>query len=86
MSTEQALLGALHDDPGDDATWLVLADLLEEQGARAAAELMRLLRALRGMPEGERPQAEADGPGEAARGRAAERAEAASTASAWSWR
>jgi uncharacterized protein (TIGR02996 family) len=46
MNTEQALLGALHDDPGDETSWLVLADWLEEQGEPDRAELLRAQRRL----------------------------------------
>jgi uncharacterized protein (TIGR02996 family) len=44
---EEALLQAVHDDPTDEAPWLVLADWLEEQGDRRA-ELLRLQLRLRG--------------------------------------
>jgi uncharacterized protein (TIGR02996 family) len=60
MNDEGALLAALHDDPNDETTWLVLSDLLEEQGQDPQAELVRLLRVLRAMSEGEREKAEAE--------------------------
>src|SRR5689334_12668099 len=44
---EQVLMQALHDDPADDTTWLVLADWLEEQGQAERAELTRLRVTLR---------------------------------------
>lgn len=44
---EQAFLAALHDDPAEEATWLALADWLEENGRSAQAEYLRLHRALR---------------------------------------
>ena len=31
MELEQAILEALHEDPADEASWLVLADCLEDQ-------------------------------------------------------
>jgi uncharacterized protein (TIGR02996 family) len=43
------LLAGLHDDPADDALWLVVADWLEENGEEDRAELVRLNRALRGV-------------------------------------
>ncbi len=59
MNDEAALLAALHDDPNDETTWLVLSDLLEEQGRDDQAELTRKLRALRSMSEDDREPAEA---------------------------
>jgi uncharacterized protein (TIGR02996 family) len=52
MNLEQAILQALHDNPGDEASWLALTDWLEEQGCPRRAELLRLHRGLRGAPEG----------------------------------
>jgi uncharacterized protein (TIGR02996 family) len=46
MDTRQTLLQALHDDPGDDVTWLALADWLEENAEADRAELIRLHRSL----------------------------------------
>ncbi len=51
------LLAALADDPADDLLWLAVADLLEEGGEPARAELMRLGRRLRGMPLGKERRA-----------------------------
>jgi uncharacterized protein (TIGR02996 family) len=48
---EEVLLQALHEDPADDATRLVLADWLEEQG-NVRGELLRLHVALRQRPAG----------------------------------
>ncbi|MBY0230930.1 MAG: formylglycine-generating enzyme family protein, partial [Gemmataceae bacterium] len=45
------LLSALHLDPADDLLWLAVADRLEETGQPLRAELLRLNRRLRGMPE-----------------------------------
>jgi formylglycine-generating enzyme len=42
MNMESVLLGAVRDDPGDRAPWLVLADWLEENGQLPRAELLRL--------------------------------------------
>jgi uncharacterized protein (TIGR02996 family) len=54
------LLEALHERPGDDALWLVLADWLEEHDDPRRAALLRDVRGLRGVEEGpERIQAEA---------------------------
>ena len=47
VDLEQALLQAIHDNPTDDMSWLVLADWLEEQGD-PRAELLRLQHQLRG--------------------------------------
>src|SRR5262249_39520999 len=47
MDTESALLSALHASPGDDVSWLALADWLEEQGEAPRAELLRLTTMLR---------------------------------------
>ena len=60
MNDEAALLEALHDDPNDETTWLVLSDLLEEQGRVGQAELTRMLRAMRAMTEEEREAVEAE--------------------------
>jgi uncharacterized protein (TIGR02996 family) len=51
MSTDRDhLLDALHVDPNDQAAWLVLADWLEEYDDPRRAELLRLVRRLRGQP------------------------------------
>jgi uncharacterized protein (TIGR02996 family) len=42
MSREESFLQALHDNPADEATWLILADWLEEQGD-PRGELLRLV-------------------------------------------
>lgn len=56
---ETSLLQALHDDPTDDATWLVLADWLEEHGD-PRAELVRLSQQLHGdLPTSRREKLEA---------------------------
>jgi uncharacterized protein (TIGR02996 family) len=47
---EAVFLSALHADPGDEATWLALADWLEEDGQADRAELVRLVRRLRPLP------------------------------------
>jgi uncharacterized protein (TIGR02996 family) len=52
MDTLAALLAALHDQPGDDVTWLALTDWLEENGEPARAELLRLQRSLPGLRPG----------------------------------
>jgi uncharacterized protein (TIGR02996 family) len=39
---EAGFLQALHEEPGDEATWLALSDWLEESGAPDRAELTRL--------------------------------------------
>src|SRR5690349_5093455 len=52
MDPEPALLQALHDNPADETSWLVLADWLEESGAPGRAELVRVQRALRGLSRG----------------------------------
>jgi uncharacterized protein (TIGR02996 family) len=52
MSDLSRLLAALHATPGDDVLWLAVADCLEEGGEPGRAELLRLSRRLRGMPEG----------------------------------
>jgi uncharacterized protein (TIGR02996 family) len=46
MNTEHALLQALHDDPADETSWLVLSDWLEEHGEPRRAELLRAQRQL----------------------------------------
>jgi uncharacterized protein (TIGR02996 family) len=48
-SVEEVFLQALHAEPGDETTWLALADWLEEDGQGPRAELVRLLRRLRGL-------------------------------------
>jgi uncharacterized protein (TIGR02996 family) len=53
MTLEQ-LLSCLNQTPGDDLLWLALADCLEEGGQPDRAELVRLNRWLRGMPEGDK--------------------------------
>src|SRR5262245_31788152 len=53
MDPLPVLLQALHADPADEAAWLALADALEEQGQPARAQLARLQRSVRPMPEGE---------------------------------
>ena len=53
MDSGQALLKALHDDPGDEVTWSALADWLEESGEAARAAFLRLHRRLRDLPEGD---------------------------------
>jgi uncharacterized protein (TIGR02996 family) len=56
---EESLLQALHDDPADDAGWLVLADWLEEQGD-PRADVVRLSQQLRAdRPHREREALEA---------------------------
>jgi uncharacterized protein (TIGR02996 family) len=47
---EAAFLQALHADPTDEATWLALADWLEDDGQVERAELVRLVRRLRTLP------------------------------------
>jgi uncharacterized protein (TIGR02996 family) len=49
MDVEQAVLQALHDNPTDETSWLVLADWLEENDQAAVAEMARLHRRLRGL-------------------------------------
>src|SRR4051794_2031617 len=44
---ENAFLSALHEDPGDEVTWLALADWLEEAGQGERAEMIRHVRRLR---------------------------------------
>jgi uncharacterized protein (TIGR02996 family) len=51
---EAAFLAALHAEPNDEATWLALADWLEEDGQADRAELVRLVRRLRPLPVMER--------------------------------
>jgi uncharacterized protein (TIGR02996 family) len=50
MTLDQ-LLSCLNQTPGDDVLWLALADRLEEEGQPQRAELVRLNRRLREMPE-----------------------------------
>src|SRR3954470_2345402 len=57
MDTEAAILQALHDDPADEASWLALADWLEESGRAKQAELLRLHRAVREGPAAPRYEA-----------------------------
>jgi uncharacterized protein (TIGR02996 family) len=47
---EEAFLQALHAEPNDEATWLALADWLEEYDQEQRAELVRLVRRLRALP------------------------------------
>jgi uncharacterized protein (TIGR02996 family) len=47
---EAAFLAALHAEPNDEATWLALADWLDEDGQADPAELVRLVRHLRALP------------------------------------
>ena len=47
---EAAFLAALHESPGDEVTWLALADWLEEDGQGLRAELVRIGRRLRALP------------------------------------
>jgi uncharacterized protein (TIGR02996 family) len=47
---EAAFLAALHAEPNDEATWLALADWLDEDGQADRAELVRLVRRLRPLP------------------------------------
>src|SRR4051812_18186393 len=47
------LLEAIHEKPTDDGLWLILADWLEEYDDPRRAELLRLVRGLRGVEEGE---------------------------------
>jgi uncharacterized protein (TIGR02996 family) len=47
---EAAFLAALHAEPNDEATWLALADWLDEDGRADRAELVRLVRRLRVLP------------------------------------
>src|SRR5438067_190666 len=50
VMNEAPFLSALHDDPADEASWLALADWLDEDGRSAQAELLRLHRAVRQGP------------------------------------
>jgi uncharacterized protein (TIGR02996 family) len=61
MDMQAALLAALHDDAADELTWQALADCLEEQGQSDRAELLRLHRALRSLPEDARRLAAEEG-------------------------
>jgi uncharacterized protein (TIGR02996 family) len=47
MDIEQAVLQAIHDNPSDETSWLVLADWLEENGQTDRADMLRLHRQLR---------------------------------------
>ena len=47
MDIEKAVLQAIHDNPTDETSWLVLADWLEENDAPDRAEMVRLHQALR---------------------------------------
>jgi uncharacterized protein (TIGR02996 family) len=47
---EAAFLQALHAEPTDEATWLALADWLDDDGQALRAELLRLVRRLRALP------------------------------------
>src|SRR5438128_1653471 len=57
---EDAFYAALHEDPGDEVTWLALADWLEESGQEPRAELVRVLRQLCGLPVMRRSGARAE--------------------------
>jgi uncharacterized protein (TIGR02996 family) len=50
FTVEEAFLAALHVEPTDAATWLALADWLEENHQSRRAELGRLMRRLRDLP------------------------------------
>lgn len=52
--TEAALLAALAERPDDEATWLVYADWLEEQGAKRHAFARLLVELARGVPDEKR--------------------------------
>src|SRR4051812_28257739 len=58
MTTEQALLHAIREEPGDDPLRLVLADWLEEAGQGPRAEFVRLQVRLAGLPKGDPDRAE----------------------------
>src|SRR4051794_27525165 len=47
---EATFLSALHESPGDEVTWLALADWLDDDGQSQRAELVRLVRRLRTLP------------------------------------
>jgi uncharacterized protein (TIGR02996 family) len=47
MTALAGILQAIHDDPGEETNWLVLADWLEENDDGRRAELLRLQRGLR---------------------------------------
>jgi uncharacterized protein (TIGR02996 family) len=49
-SVEEGFLQALHAEPNDEATWLALADWLEDDRQSERAELVRLIRRLRVLP------------------------------------
>jgi uncharacterized protein (TIGR02996 family) len=51
MLLEEAFLQAIEEDPGDESSWLALADWLEEQGD-VRAEMVRLQRGLRKAGDG----------------------------------
>jgi uncharacterized protein (TIGR02996 family) len=53
MTGEQALLEAIRADPAEKLAWAALADALEEQGADARAELLRLVLRMQQGAEGE---------------------------------
>jgi uncharacterized protein (TIGR02996 family) len=55
MSSEFALLQAIHHDPRDPTTWAILADWLEDQGD-PRAELLHLWCSLRAAPESAAPK------------------------------
>jgi uncharacterized protein (TIGR02996 family) len=52
MDTQEVLLRAIHESPGDELAWAALADWLEEEGQDDRAELLRLDLALRRAPPG----------------------------------
>jgi uncharacterized protein (TIGR02996 family) len=47
---EVAFLQALHAEPNEEATWLALADWLNEHDQPQRADLVRLVRRLRALP------------------------------------
>jgi uncharacterized protein (TIGR02996 family) len=49
MDIEHAVVQAIHDNPSDETSWLVLADWLEENGQADRAEMLRLQRQLRSL-------------------------------------
>src|SRR5262245_25005358 len=46
---EDAFLAALHESPDDEVTWLALADFFDEHDQPRRAELIRLVRQVRGL-------------------------------------
>src|SRR5262245_32754976 len=51
---EEVFHAALRENPGDDLTWLALADFLDDSGQPDRAELLRLIRRSNRTPLGER--------------------------------